>query len=99
MAKNTTQDSSALRRAVTITALSALAGMAYYVYLKNVPFPPDLARIVPLAWLVGAIIGLRWGLRAFRADMTRPVGFVIIAVGLLSVLLAAVFSMAALMGD
>ncbi len=87
-----------LRALVTVIGSAAL-GAAYVTYITAVAFPPDGVRVVPLLWLGTACVAWFLVRHAFRADAAKLLG---IASGVLNVpntLLAAVFSLAALMGD
>ena len=80
-------------------AVSSVIGVAYFAYISNVNFPSDLARIVPLVWLIGAVAGLIFGFRSFRGDGPRYIGFLVIVAAILNILFASIFSLAALIGD
>ncbi len=92
--------------AIAITLASAALGRAYGAYLNATPFPPDRARLIPVAWLVAALIGLALSSRAL---LTRPRGalataaLLLGAIGLLLALpnigYAAVYTLAAGVGD
>ena len=89
-----------------VTLAAALLGGAYFVYLRATPFPPDGARIVPLVWLLGALLGLVFALRTLSHGLQSrhdTVGLTLAAIGALLALpnlaLAAIFAFAALMGD
>ena len=84
--------------ALLVTLASLALGGAYYAYLVAVPFPPGAARLVPLVWLVGALAGLTLALGATRADAGRRLGIASLVLGVLSVMFAALFAFAALMG-
>ncbi|MDH5821885.1 hypothetical protein QFW77_02600 [Luteimonas sp. RD2P54] len=73
--------------------------MAWFVYLGAQQFPPDLARLVPIAWLAGAVVAGVLAVRALRGSDGRPAAGLALAVSVPSAVFAAVFSLAALMGD
>ncbi len=91
---------------IAITLASAALGRAYGAYLDATPFPPDRARLVPVACLITALVGLALSCRAL---LTRPRGslataaLLLGAIGLLLALpnigYAAVYTLAAAMGD
>lgn len=88
------------------TLAATLLGSAYFAYLANTPFPPDVARLVPFGWLLGALVGLVF---AFRTLAHWPwvryeaVSLALGATGALLALpnlaLAVIFTFAALLGD
>lgn len=84
---------------ILITAVSSLVGVAYFAYISNVKFPPDVVRFVPLVWIIGSVAGLIFGLRSLRGDGPRYRGLLVIVVAIINILFASIFSLAALMGD
>jgi hypothetical protein len=78
---------------------SALVGAVYFWYLKSEPFPPDIVRLVPVAWLAGSILGGVVAARGLRSHSNRAAAALALALGVLSAAFAFVFTMAALMGD
>ena len=84
---------------ILVTVVSSLIGVAYFAYISNVKFTPDLARIVPMVWLVGAVTGFVLGFRYLRGDGARYIGILVIVVAIINILFASIFSLAALMGD
>lgn len=84
---------------ILVTTVSSLIGVAYFTYISNVDFPPDIVRIVPLVWLTGSIAGLIFGFRSLRAGGARHIGILVIVVAIINILFASIFSLAALMGD
>jgi hypothetical protein len=93
------KDSQALTKASFITALSLIIGLAYYLYLTNISSPRVFVRIVPFVWLISSVIGFSLGTQAHRTRALRFTGITVAIVSLLSTLFAALFSLAALMGD
>ena len=92
--------------AIAITLTSAAVGRAYGAYLDATPFPPGRAQFVPVAWLVAALIGLAlssWDLLARPRGALATAALVLGIVGLLLALpnlaYAAVYTLAAAMGD
>lgn len=63
------------------------------------PFPPDIVRPVPMVWLVGAVVGGVLAARALTSNDNRVAAGLALALDIPSSVFAAVFSMAALMGD
>lgn len=86
-------------RALAVVVLSALVGALYFVYLRSEPFPPDIVRVVPFAWLAGCAIGWILVVAAVRADRRRLLALGAAIVNVPNTLLAAIFSLAAAMGD
>lgn len=84
--------------ALLVTLVSVALGGAYYVYLMYVPFPPDLTRIVPIIWLIGAFTGLILGMVAIRDNSRRYLGSASLILNVPNILLAAIFAFAALVG-
>lgn len=85
-------------RALLLEAGSAVAGAVYYLYVVAEPFPHDLARIVPIVWLVGAVLGGAVAARALTTG-SRMAAVLTLALTVPNATFAAIFSMAALMGD
>ena len=86
-------------RALLLVAGSALLGMTYCLYLKVEPFPADLVRLVPFAWLAGAVVGGFRAARALQRDRARWPAVLALVLDVPSAVFAAIFSMAVLMGD
>lgn len=84
--------------ATLVTLGAAMLGTLYYAYLVAVPFPPDIARVVPFIWLGGAFSGLILGAQAIRANSRRYLAVASVVLSLPNILLAAIFSMAATFG-
>ena len=89
-----------------LTLASALLGWAYVAYLRVTPRPPDRARAVPYVWLLGALLGLALALRTLRHGPWHRRGAVALALGAAGALLAlpnlalaALYALAAAMGD
>ena len=86
-------------RALLLVAGSALAGTVYFLYLRAEPFPPDIVRLVPIAWLATSVLGGVRAARALGSRSNRLAAGLALAMTVPSVVFAAIFSMAALMGD
>ncbi len=86
-------------RALLVAIASALIGAAYFAYLNATPFPPGVARLVPLLWLAAAVAGVSLGVAALRAGQGAPLGLGAVIVGLPSAAFGAIFALAAAMGD
>ena len=76
-----------------------LLGTAYFAYLTAEPFPPKIVRLVPFLWLVGSVYGGLLAASALRSDRNKVVAGLALLLSIPSGILAALFSMAALMGD
>jgi hypothetical protein len=87
------------RRALGTVIGSAGLGAAYVAFITAVAFPPDIVRVVPLLWFGAA--GVAWFLvrQAIRADARPLLGIVSGVLNIPNTLLAALFSLGALMGD
>ena len=85
-------------RALLLEAGSAVAGAVYYLYVVAEPFPHDLARVVPIVWLVGAVLGGVVAAHALRTG-SRVTAVLALALTVPNTIVAAIFSIAALMGD
>ncbi len=85
--------------ALAVTVASAALGIAYFAYLNATPFPPTWVRLVALLWLGGALTGLIMGVTAFARQPRLQLALISILLGLPSVVFAAIFGLAALMGD
>ena len=85
--------------ALLVVLASSAVGAVYFLYLKTVPFPPDIARLVPLAWFAACAAGWAWSIRALRAGDGRFLPSVALVLNVPNTLLAAIFSLAAVMGD
>lgn len=84
--------------ALAVALGSAILGGGYYAYLVTVPSPPEVTRIVPFVWMAAAVAGVHLGVRARNAPSTRYLGIVGATLSTVSVILAAIFAMAALFG-
>ena len=87
------------RRALVLAVISAAVGIAYVVYLRVQAFPPDIARVVPVAWLVGSVLAGMGAVRALRNQDDRFTAWLGLVLSIPSAALAVTFSIAALMGD
>ncbi len=86
-------------RALFLVVGSVVSGVTYFQYLSAEPFPPNIVRLVPIAWLTGSVLGARLAVRALRGDRNRMAAGLALILSVPSTVLAAVFTMAALMGD
>ncbi len=86
-------------RALFLVAGSTLAGTVYVLYLRAEPFPPDIVRVVPVAWLGGSLLGGVRAAQALRRNSSRWAAVLALALHVPSVIFAAIFAMAALLGD
>jgi hypothetical protein len=86
-------------RALSVVVGSAALGGAYYAYLVAVPFPPDVVRVVPLLWLAGSVAGWILVVQALRLDTRKLAAIVGLILNVPNTLFAAIFLLAALMGD
>ena len=82
-----------------LVVLSSSAGAAYFSYLTAVPFPPGIVRLVPLAWFAACVAGWVWSIRALRAGDGRSLPIVALALNVPNTMFAAIFLLAAIMGD
>lgn len=85
--------------AAVATVASAAVGIGYRAYLVATPFPPAWVRGVALLWFVGALGGVCLGLIAAVRRRPVPLALASLLLGLPNVAFAAIFLMAALMGD
>ena len=86
-------------RALLLAMSSAVVGGAYAFYLRTTEFPPDIARVVPILWLAGAVLAGVWAVRALGTHRNRLAAGLALVLAATSAVFAAVFLMAALMGD
>ncbi len=86
-------------RALLVVLASSAVGAAYFSYLTAVPFPPEIVRLVPLAWFAACVAGWVWSIRALRTGDGRPLSVVALALNVLNTMFAAIFLLAAMMGD
>jgi hypothetical protein len=85
--------------AFLLTLGSGLVGGIYFSYLRAEPFPPDIVRVVPITWFIAAVLGGVLATRNFGNRGNKFVAGLAVALSVPNAVLAAVFSMAALMGD
>ena len=85
--------------ALLMGVAASAVGVAYFAYLNAVPFPPDAVRLVPLAWLAACVAVYVRARQAWRMSDGRLAAGVALALNIPSSLFAALFSLAALMGD
>ena len=86
-------------RALLVVLASSAVGVAYFSYLRAVPFPPGIARVVPLAWFAACVAGWVWSIRALRSGDGRSLPIVALALNAPNTMFAAIFLLAAMMGD
>ena len=86
-------------RALSVVVGSAALGGAYRAYLLATPFPPDVVRVVPLLWLTGSVVGWILVVQALRLDTRKLAATVGLMLNVPNTLFAAIYSLAALMGD
>jgi len=92
--------------ALLVTAGSALVGQAYVTHLHATPVLSERARLVPYAWLLGALLGLVLALRTLRWGPWHRRGTLALALGVIGVLLAlpnlaqaALYTVGVMLGD
>ena len=85
--------------ALVVTVASVAVGIAYFVYLNATPFPPVWVRIVALIWFVCALGGLVLGVRVLSGRGRNALAVISVVLSVPSIMLAATFLLAALMGD
>ena len=85
--------------AMLVVLAASAVGAAYFSYLTAVPFPPGIARLVPLVWFAACVTGWVWSIRALRAGDGRSLPIVALALNIPSTMFAAIFLLAALIGD
>jgi hypothetical protein len=85
-------------RALLLVLGSAVLGAVYFLYLNAEPFPPDIVRLVPIAWLAGAVAGGVLAARALRNNHNRVAAWLALALDIPNLVFAALFSMGALLG-
>jgi hypothetical protein len=85
-------------RALLLVLGSAVLGAVYFLYLNVEPFPPGIVRLVPIAWLAGAVIGGVLAIRALRSSHNRVAAGLALTLDIPNLVFAALFSMGALMG-
>ncbi len=86
-------------RALLVVLASSAVGAAYFSYLTAVRFPPGIVRLVPLAWFAACVAGWVWSIRALRAGNGRSLPVAALALNVPNTMFAAIFLLAALMGD
>lgn len=84
---------------IVATIAASLLGVAYFNYLKIEPYPPDIVRVTPFIWLTVAVLGVCGGARRMTGQPASPVRWLVVIAALLNVLVAAIFCLAATMGD
>ena len=85
-------------RALLVVLASSAVGVAYFAYLMAVPFPPEIVRLVPLAWFAACVVGWVWSIRALRTSEGRLLPIVALVLNLPNTMCAAIFLLAAMMG-
>jgi hypothetical protein len=86
-------------RALSLVVGSGALGAAYYAFLQYTPFEPDIIRVVPFVWLVGVIWGWTFAVMALRVDARKLGAVIALILNIPNTGLAAIFALAALMGD
>ena len=86
-------------RALPVVIGSAVVGALYFAYLRSEPFPPDVVRVVPLLWLAGCAMGWILVVAALRLDSRKLRTLTALILNVPNTLLAAMFALAAVMGD
>ncbi len=86
-------------RALLVVLASSAVGAAYFSYLTAVPFPSAIVRLVPLAWFAACMAGWVWSIRALRTGNGRLLPIVSLTLNVLNTVFAAIFLLAAMMGD
>jgi hypothetical protein len=86
-------------RALLVVVGSALVGALYFAYLRSDPFPPDIVRAVPLVWMAGCATGWILVEAALRSDTRKLPAVAAAILNVPNTLFAAMFLLAAIMGD
>ena len=88
---------------IRVSIVALVVGGAWVALLfwgeNLIPDPPDILRLVPVAWLFASFAGLVLGLQAALANVHRWLGLLSFLICLLNVPFAAIFALAAMMGD
>ena len=85
-------------RALLVVLASSAVGASYFSYLTAVPFPPEIVRLVPIAWFAACVAGWVWSIRALRARDGVWLPIVALALNVPNTIFAAIFLLAAMMG-
>lgn len=85
--------------ALALSVLSVAIGLGYYRYLVATSFPPDWVRIIPFLWLAVCCLALALAVRTVKHDRRAGYAWLALVLDIPSGLFAAVFAMAALLGD
>jgi hypothetical protein len=86
-------------RALLLVVSSALLGVGYFLYLNAEPFPPGIVRLVPIAWFTAAVLAAVRAVRALITGSNKAVAVLAVILDIPNSVFAALFTMAALMGD
>ena len=86
-------------RALLVVVGSALVGALYFAYLRSEPFPPNIVRAVPLVWMAGCAMGWILVAAALRFDTRKRPAVAAVTLNVPNTLFAAIFLLAAVMGD
>lgn len=86
-------------RSLAVVVGSMLVGALYFDYLRSEPFPPDIVRAVPFVWLAGCAMGWILAVAALRSETRKLPAVAGIILNVPNTLFAAMFSLAAVMGD
>jgi hypothetical protein len=85
-------------RALLVVLASSAVGASYFAYLTLVPFPPAVARLVPIAWCAACVAGWVWSIRSLRAGKRIWLPLVALVFNVPNTMFAAIFLLAAMMG-
>jgi hypothetical protein len=85
-------------RSLLLALGGACVGTVYVLYLRAEPFPPDVVRLVPIAWLGASIFGGVRAAGAITRKRNRVAAGLAFALQVASTGFAAIYAMAALTG-
>lgn len=89
--------------AIRVSIVALMVGGAWVALLfwgGNVTYdPPDVLRLVPVAWLFASFAGLMLGFQSTLANVHRWLGLLSVLICALNIPFAAIFALAAMMGD
>lgn len=85
--------------ALMLVLASMIIGLGYVIFLHATPHPPDAVRVIPLLWLAMAAVGTVSAGRFVRTDRRSGTAWLVVVMGLTSILLALVFAASAVLGD
>ena len=89
------------KSAARVTLVVLVIGCVWVAALNWVHLsdPPEVLRLVPVAWLFMSLYGVLLGLQAALANVRRYLGLLSLLICLANVPLAGVFALAAMMAD